>query len=123
MTFARLETIQVPVLVLVGTGPAVGLLALIGFVTIATFSVTVVMGQEYLPRRLGIASGVTLGLGIGLGGVGATLLGILADSAGLPAVMWTIAVLPIPAILLTLTLPREGARRGGFRLRPARAGA
>ena len=27
--------------------------------TIATFSVTVVMGQEYLPRRLGIASGVT----------------------------------------------------------------
>jgi FSR family fosmidomycin resistance protein-like MFS transporter len=118
--------LQLPLLVLlvlVGTGPAVGLLALIGFVTIATFSVTVVMGQEYLPRRLGIASGVTLGLGIGLGGVGATLLGILADSAGLPAVMWTIAVLPIPAILLTLTLPREGARRGGFRLRPARAGA
>ena len=48
--------LQLPLLVLlvlVGTGPAVGLLALIGFVTIATFSVTVVMGQEYLPRRLG----------------------------------------------------------------------
>ena len=39
--------------------------------TIATFSVTVVMGQEYLPRRLGLASGVTLGLAIGVGGIAA----------------------------------------------------
>ena len=44
------------------------LLAGIGFVTIMSFSVSVVMGQEYLPCRLGIASGVTLGLAIGLGG-------------------------------------------------------
>jgi FSR family fosmidomycin resistance protein-like MFS transporter len=111
------------ILVLSGTVAAVGVLALIGFVTIATFSVTVVMGQEYLPRRLGVASGVTLGLGIGIGGVGATALGVLADAAGLPAVMWTIAVLPIPALALTLSLPREGKVRGRLRLRPVRAGA
>ena len=37
------------------------LLAAIGFVTVMSFSVSVVMGQEYLPSRLGIASGVTLG--------------------------------------------------------------
>src|SRR4051794_2432533 len=40
----------------VGVGVAIGALALIGAATIATFSVTVVMGQEYLPSRLGIAS-------------------------------------------------------------------
>ena len=106
-----------------GSGPAVGLLALIGFVTIATFSVTVVMGQEYLPRRLGIASGVTLGLGDRRRRRRGDAAGRPGRLRRAPAVMWTIAVLPIPAILLTLTLPREGARRGRFRLRPARAGA
>ena len=54
----------------------------IGFVTVMSFSVSVVMGQEYLPSRLGIASGVTLGLAIGIGGVAAALLGVLADHAG-----------------------------------------
>ena len=39
----------------------------IGFVTVMSFSVSVVMGQEYLPSRLGLASGVTLGLAIGAG--------------------------------------------------------
>ncbi len=81
------------------------LLTGVGFVTIMSFSVTVVMGQEYLPRRLGLASGVTLGAAIGVGGVAAVLLGVLADAAGLSAVMWTIALLPIPSLLLSLTLP------------------
>ena len=44
------------------------LLGAIGFFTIASFSVTVVLGQAYLPNHLGLASGVTLGLAIGLGG-------------------------------------------------------
>jgi FSR family fosmidomycin resistance protein-like MFS transporter len=90
------------------------LLAGIGFVTIMSFSVTVIMGQEYLPGRLGLASGVTLGAAIGIGGVAAALLGVLADAAGLSAVMWTIALLPIPALALALSLPptpHERARR------------
>jgi FSR family fosmidomycin resistance protein-like MFS transporter len=77
-----------------------------------SFSVTVVMGQEYLPGRLGLASGVTLGAAIGLGGVAAALLGVLADAAGLTAVMWTIALLPIPGLLLALTLPLTPQERG-----------
>jgi FSR family fosmidomycin resistance protein-like MFS transporter len=118
--------LQLPLLVLfvlAGSAAAVALLALVGFVTIATFSVTVLMGQEYLPRRLGIASGVTLGLAIGLGGLAASALGVLADAAGLPAVMWTIAALPLPMLALTLSLPREGRGRRRLRLRPLRAGA
>ncbi len=108
--------LSVPLLVafpFVGPAPAFVLLAAIGLVTIASFSVTVVMGQQYLPNRLGLASGVTLGLAIGFGGLVATALGALADAHGLTAVMWVIALLPIPAALLALTLPREsgGARR------------
>ena len=81
------------------------LLAAIGFVTVMSFSVSVVMGQEYLPSRLGIASGITLGLAIGMGGIAAVLLGLLADAAGLETVMWTIVVLPWLGLALARTLP------------------
>ena len=81
------------------------LLAAIGFVTVMSFSVSVVMGQEYLPSRLGLASGVTLGLAIGMGGIAAALLGTLADATGLETVMWTIVALPWLGLLLAQTLP------------------
>jgi MFS transporter, FSR family, fosmidomycin resistance protein len=90
-------------------GPVLGmaLLALVGAVTVGTFGVTVVMGQEYLPGRIGLAAGITMGLSIGLGGLGAPVLGLLADYAGLSATMLVIAALPVIGLLLTLTLPRN----------------
>ncbi len=81
--------------------------AIAGAVTIATFAVTIVMGQEYLPGRVGMSAGVTIGLSIGLGGIGAPLLGLIGQAAGLRAVFETIAVLPLAALLLTLALPRH----------------
>ena len=89
-------------------GPFVGmaLLVLVGAATVGTFGITVVMGQEYLPGRIGLAAGITMGLSIGLGGVGAPVLGLVADSAGLSFTMMIIASLPILGFLLTLTLPR-----------------
>jgi len=94
------------------SGPivAVGFAALAGAATIATFAVTIVMGQEYLPGRLGVSAGVTIGLSIGLGGVGAPLLGLLADAQGLTAVFEAVAVLPFLALALTLALPRRTPR-------------
>jgi FSR family fosmidomycin resistance protein-like MFS transporter len=92
---------------LCGPGLGVVVVALAGAATIATFAVTIVMGQEYLPGRLGVSSGVTIGLSIGLGGVGAPLLGLLADAHGLRAVFETIAVLPLLALMLALALPRH----------------
>jgi MFS transporter, FSR family, fosmidomycin resistance protein len=91
------------------SGPVGGmvLLALVGAVTVGTFGVTVVMGQEYLPGRIGLAAGITMGLSIGLGGLGAPLLGLLADNAGLPVTMLVIAALPLIGLLLALTLPRR----------------
>ena len=76
-----------------------------------SFSVSVVMGQEYLPSRLGIASGVTLGFAIGVGGIAAALLGVLADHSGLETVMWTIALLPLVGLALALTLPLTAHER------------
>jgi FSR family fosmidomycin resistance protein-like MFS transporter len=90
---------------LVGEVAAIALVGVIGFFTIASFSVTVVLGQAYLPSHVGLASGVTLGLAIGLGGMSAVALGAVADAWGLKAVLWTMAALPVPAILLAVSLP------------------
>ncbi len=91
------------------SGPLLGmaLLALVGALTVGTFGVTVVMGQEYLPGRIGLAAGITMGLSIGLGGLGAPLFGLLADRRGLLDTMLAIAALPVLGLLLTLTLPRS----------------
>jgi MFS transporter, FSR family, fosmidomycin resistance protein len=99
------------------------LLALAGLVTILTFSITVVMGQEYLPSRLGLASGVTLGLAIGVGGVAAAAMGALADAAGLNAVMWLIAALALPMLALARLLPVTRAERRARTIAARRARA
>ncbi|HEY2321146.1 MAG TPA: MFS transporter [Solirubrobacteraceae bacterium] len=85
--------------------PAMAFAAVAGAATIATFAVTIVMGQEFLPGRIGVASGVTIGLSVGMGGVAAPLLGILADAHGLTAVFALLAVFPVGALLLSLALP------------------
>jgi FSR family fosmidomycin resistance protein-like MFS transporter len=90
-----------------GPALAVAFATVIGAVTIATFAVTIVMGQEYLPGRIGVSAGVTIGLSIGLGGAGAPLLGLIGDAHGLRAVFETVAALPLLAIVLTLALPRQ----------------
>jgi len=90
---------------LVGPYAGMALLALVGAATVGTFGVTVVMGQEYLPGRIGLAAGVTMGLSIGLGGVGAPLLGLLADAGGLKTTMLAVAALPVLGLALALTLP------------------
>ena len=72
--------LTIPVLVALVLAPtpltAALLTALAGFLIILTFSITVVMSQEYLPSRLGLASGVSLGLAIGFGGIAAAGLGV-----------------------------------------------
>jgi FSR family fosmidomycin resistance protein-like MFS transporter len=69
-----------------------------------------VLGQEYLPGRVGTASGVTIGLAVTLGGLVAPLLGRFADVHGLRAAVWTIVFVPAFGAAAALTLPRERAR-------------
>ena len=97
------------------SGPFSGLvvLAFVGAAMIGTFGVTVVMGQEYLPSRIGLAAGITMGLSIGLGGLGAPLLGVVADRYGLTTTMLTVAALPVLGLILTITLPRKARKSSG----------
>lgn len=88
-------------------------IALAGMVIISTFAVVVVFAQELLPHRVGLASGLVLGFGIGMGGVGATFLGWVADHWGLPAVFHVLMIFPVVALFLAFFLPgrSEMARR------------
>lgn len=97
------------------SGPALALVfaTVAGAATIATFAVTIVMGQEYLPGRLGVSSGVTIGLSIGLGGLGAPLLGLIGDAHGLRAVFVVVAALPLLALALSVALPARPPAAAG----------
>ena len=86
-------------------------LALVGMCVIGTFGVTMVMSQEYLPRHIGMASGLSIGLSIGLGGVAAVGLGALADAVDLETALYVCAAAPLVAIALTALLPPTRARR------------
>jgi FSR family fosmidomycin resistance protein-like MFS transporter len=81
------------------------LLVPIGMALFAPGSVMVVMGQEYLPNRIGTASGVTQGLALSMGGLAAPLLGQIADLNGIPAVLTLLAFVPLVAIAFGATLP------------------
>jgi len=81
-------------------------LALAGFVLVSSFSVTVALGQAYLPRHLGMAAGLIVGLAIGTGGLGVALFGWIADRWGLPVTLRLIAALPVAGFALALLLPR-----------------
>jgi FSR family fosmidomycin resistance protein-like MFS transporter len=65
----------------------------------------VVLGQGYLPNRVGLASGVTLGLAFSFGGIMMPLLGTVADHYGLHAAIWVVALMPILCTALVFTLP------------------
>lgn len=85
-------------------------LFILGMILISSFSVTVVMAQRLLPRNPGIASGLMVGLAIGTGGIGITLLGVIADHLGVPFALKSIFVLPIIGFILSMILryPLQG---------------
>mgnify|MGYP000951491183 CR=1 FL=1 len=89
-----------------GGGATVAFTALAGAVLISTFSPTLVMGQQYLPHHIGLASGLMTGLAVGLGGLGVPILGIFADKFGVDLVLKILAVMPLAGFPLALFLPR-----------------
>jgi len=86
-------------------------LALVGVCVIGTFGVTMVMSQEYLPGRIGMASGLSIGLSIGLGGVAAVGLGAIADTIDLRSAMYAAAAAPLAGLVLAALLPSTRSRR------------
>jgi FSR family fosmidomycin resistance protein-like MFS transporter len=86
-------------------------LALAGVSVVGTFGLTMVMSQEYLPRHLGMASGLSIGFSIGLGGIAALGLGALADAVDLRAALYVCAAAPLAGLPLTLLLPSPRTRQ------------
>ncbi len=80
------------------------LLIPVGIALAASTSVVVVMAQEYLPDRVGLAAGVTLGLSMTIGGLLMPAFGAVADHYGLSIAMTLLAAVPMLAFVLSLTL-------------------
>ena len=89
----------------VGGIPGAIALAGVGACVVGTFGVTMVMSQEYLPRHVGMASGLAIGLSVGLGGVAAVVLGSVADAVDLRTALYISAAAPLAAVALALFLP------------------
>jgi FSR family fosmidomycin resistance protein-like MFS transporter len=85
------------------------LLVPVGFALAAATSVVVVMAQEYLPNRVGLAAGVTLGLSMTIGGLMMPLFGAIADHHGLRTTMLLLSLVPVFGCAVSLTLHEPGA--------------
>ncbi|WP_078554004.1 MFS transporter [Bacillus alkalicellulosilyticus] len=82
------------------------LVTVIGFIILSSFSVTVVYAQELVPGKIGMVSGLIIGLAFGMGAVGSIALGWLADSIGLTNTMLFTVSLPLIGAL-TFLLPSD----------------
>ncbi|WP_426141699.1 MFS transporter [Pseudomonas sp. DWP3-1-2] len=78
---------------------------IIGFILASAFSAIVVYAQELVPGNVGMIAGIFFGLMFGFGGIGAALLGYLADSHGILFVYSLCSFLPLLGILAVF-LPR-----------------
>jgi FSR family fosmidomycin resistance protein-like MFS transporter len=96
------------IVVFVAVGGAVGTFALmlVGLSCVGTFGVTMVLSQLYLPRHVGMASGLSIGLAMGLGGIAAVLLGVVADIIDLETALYLAAAAPAIGCVFSIFLPR-----------------
>jgi FSR family fosmidomycin resistance protein-like MFS transporter len=82
----------------------------IGLILASAFSAIVVYAQELVPGRVGMISGFFFGFAFGMGGLGAAVLGRLADARGIEFVYRVCAFLPVIG-LLAVFLPDVGERQ------------
>ncbi len=107
------STLALPPLVLVflhvGGAPGAVALMLVGACIVGTFGVVMVLSQSYLPQHVAMASGLNVGLAIGLGGLAAVALGAIADAVDLQTALTVCAAAPLLAAALCLLLPAPHA--------------
>jgi FSR family fosmidomycin resistance protein-like MFS transporter len=86
------------------------LATVIGFFMASSFSAILVFAQELMPGRVGTVAGLFFGLAFGLGGLGAAVIGLLADHTDIVLVYRVCSFLPLMG-LLTFFLPSDPSRR------------
>lgn len=90
------------------TGPiSISFLVLAGAFLLGTFSVTVTLAHRVIGNRTGLASGLMLGFGTGIGGLGVGLMGLLAHHYGIPTVIQILIWLPLLAGCTAMWLRSE----------------
>lgn len=94
-------------------GAMIPLVIVIGLAVNTNMSITLVLAQEYLPARMGLATGLTVGLCGGAGGLIVAALALVGDSAGPAAVLYVIAALPLVVAAVSASLPRPAAAPPG----------
>lgn len=106
-TIIGLVTAIPPFAVFLTTGGAVSLVALMtfGFILWSTFAVTVAMAHEIAPGNVGVVSGLMLGLAVGVGGLGVSVTGWIADMTTLTLGLATIPLAIVLAVPLFLAVP------------------
>jgi FSR family fosmidomycin resistance protein-like MFS transporter len=85
-----------------------------GFSLLLSTAIAIVYAQEVLPHRAGLAASLMMGLGVGLGSLGALIMGRIADLHGVPAALSVMAVLIPPTLLIAMLLPREKSSASGL---------
>ncbi|MFT3800609.1 MAG: MFS transporter [Burkholderiaceae bacterium] len=85
----------------------VALTVVIGLILSSAFSAILVYAQELIPGKVGMVSGLFFGFAFGMGGLGAAVLGLLADRTSIEYVYHVIAYLPLLGMVAAL-LPRVG---------------
>lgn len=86
------------------------LTVIIGIVLASAFSAIIVYAQELIPGNVGMVAGLFFGFAFGLGGVGAAVLGDLADATSIAFVYKVCSFLPLIGIL-TMFLPNLESKR------------
>jgi len=86
--------------------------AVIGFLIASAFSAILVYAQELMPGRVGLVSGIFFGLAFGMGGIGAAVLGHIADLTSIAYVYKLCAWLPAIGLLTGLLPNLDGGSRG-----------
>lgn len=86
------------------------LTVIIGVVLASAFSAIIVYAQELIPGKVGMVAGLFFGLAFGLGGIGAAVLGNLADATSITYVYKLCSFLPLIGVLTVLLPDIEGQR-------------
>jgi FSR family fosmidomycin resistance protein-like MFS transporter len=84
--------------------PAYVLAAVLGVAMFMPFAIFIMLGQDYLPSRIGTASGLTAGLAVTIGGLFSPLLGFLADATSLRTMLLVVVALPLAALVISVPL-------------------
>lgn len=79
----------------------------ISFAMNCTYGSLIALGQSFVPNRIGLASGISLGLSVSVGGLFAPIIGFIGDKFGLMSAMYVIFGFSVLALLLTFIMPKN----------------